>query len=55
MRAETDATVHAIHVLLVLLGLFVNYASVVELLCEEHLEPPRNMWRRNELHKKRMN
>jgi len=40
MRAKTDATVQAINVLFILLSLFMNYASVVELLSEEHLKPP---------------
>jgi len=51
VRAETDATIQAIDVLLVLLRLLVNYASVVELLRKEDLKPTRSMRRgRNELH-----
>lgn len=51
VRAETDATIQAIDVLLVLLCLLVNYASVVELLGEEDLKPTRRMrGGRNELH-----
>lgn len=41
VRAEADATVQAIDVLFILLGLFMNYACVVELLCEKHFKPPR--------------
>jgi len=51
VRAETDATIQAIDVLLVLLCLLVNYASVVELLGEEDLKPSGSMrGGRNELH-----
>lgn len=32
VRAETEATVETVNILLVLLSFFVNYASVVELL-----------------------
>lgn len=41
VRAKTDATVQAIDVLFVLLGLFVNYACVIEFLCEKDLKPTR--------------
>jgi hypothetical protein len=41
VRAETDATVQAIDVLLIFLGIFMNYASVEELLSEKSLKPPR--------------
>jgi hypothetical protein len=37
VRAKTDATVQAINILFILLSLFMNYASVVELLCEKNL------------------
>jgi hypothetical protein len=40
VRAETDATVQAIDVLLIFLGIFMNYASVEELLSEKSLKPP---------------
>lgn len=41
VRAETDATVQAVNVLLVLPLLLVNYASVEELLSEQNGKPGR--------------
>lgn len=47
VRAEADATIQTVNVLLILLCLFMNYAGVVELLSEEDLKPTGNMRRRN--------
>lgn len=41
VRAETEATVQAVDVFLVLSRLFMNYAGVVEFLCEKHFKPAR--------------
>jgi hypothetical protein len=41
VRAETDATVQAVNVLLILPLLLMNYASVEELLSEQNGKPGR--------------
>lgn len=50
MRAKAGTTIQTVHVLLILLGFFMNYTSVIEFLRQKDLKPARNMWRRKQLH-----